>query len=139
VERPVGDPKLGSQLWRYVDQVGAVETENRDILRKNGLRVGIVGASPPVALQKMLGLKSDFAYEPGAEQAKQLAGRRCFLVSGGETDIQVSRAYPECAVELSRAGRSEPRRFENAVCKYRVRAARLQDGWASLEFVPQVH
>jgi hypothetical protein len=91
-----------------------------------------------VALQRMLGLKSDFTYDPDAEQAKQLVGRHFFLVSGGETDIQVSQPYPECMLNLVSAGATEPLRFENAVCKFRMQATRLQDGWVQLEFMPQV-
>jgi hypothetical protein len=138
VERPVGDRLLGRELWQHVDEVAAMEADARRLLRQNGLRVGIVGSNPPVPLQRMLGLKSDFTYEPDAEQAKQLVGRRFFLLSGGETDIQVSQPYPECTLNLQAEDSPEPLRFENAVCKFRVRATRLQDGWARLEFVPQV-
>ncbi len=138
VERPLGDALLGPDLWRYVDQVGAVEAEARSRLRRNGLRVGIAGANPPVALQKMLGLKSDFAYEPEAEEAKQLVGQSSYLMSGGETEIQVSPLYPECTVQIERAGESRTASFEDAICKFRIRAERLKDGWARLEFIPQV-
>lgn len=139
IEWPADDPQLGQQLWRYVDQVGPVDAETRGRLRHNGFRVGIVGTNPPVALQRMLGLRSDFASEPEAEQTKQFSGRRVFLVSGGETDVQVSNPYPECTVSLTTDGPSEPRRFENAICKYRIRAFRIQDGWARLEFIPQIN
>jgi len=139
VERPVGDRLLGEDLWRNIDQVGAVDAETRAALRQNGFRAGTVGANPPIALQRMLGLQTDFAYEPEAEQTKQWVGRRCVLVSGSETDIQVSRPYPECTVDVSQGRQSQLRRFENAVCKFRIRAVRLQDGWARLEFMPQVH
>ncbi len=138
VERPVGDPLLGDELWRHVDQLASIDAETRHRIRKNGFRVGVVGANPPVALQKMLGLKSDFVSEPDAENAKQLVGRRFFPVSGGEIDVQVSPPYRECALDVGEADATEPRRFENAVCKYRVRAVRVQDGWVGLEFVPQI-
>ena len=138
VERPVGDPLLGDELWRHVDQLASIDAETRNRIRKNGFRVGVVGANPPVALQKMLGLKSDFVSEPDAENAKQLVGRRFFPVSGGEIDVQVSPPYRECALDVGEADATEPRRFENAVCKYRVRAVRVQDGWVGLEFVPQI-
>ncbi len=139
VERPVGDPLLGRELWRHVDQVGKIDAEARHRLRKNGMRVGIVGANPPVALQQMLGLKSDFAYEPDAEQAKQLVGRSFFLLSGGETDVQISPRYEECSLKIDSGESSEPCQFENAVCKFRLRASRVQEGWIRLEFVPQIH
>lgn len=138
IEWPADDPQLGQQLWRYVDQVGPVDAETRTRLRQNGFRLGIVGTNPPLALQRMLRLKSDFASEPEAEQTKQFSGRRVFLVSGGETEVQVSNPYPECTVSMPADGRSELRRFENAICKYRIRASRVQDGWARLEFTPQI-
>ncbi len=138
VERPVGDRLLGRELWQHVDEVAAMDADARRTLRQTGLRVGIVGATPPVALQRMLGLKSDFTYEPDAEQAKQLAGRHFFLLSGGETDVQISQPYPECSLDLHTEEASVPLRLENAVCKFRVRASRLQEGWARLEFVPQL-
>lgn len=138
VERPVGDRLLGRELWQHVDEVAAMDAEVRGLVRQNGLRVGIVGANPPAALQRMLGLKSDFTYEPDAEQAKQLVGRRFFLVSGGETDIQISQPYPECTLNLVAGDSPASLQFENAVCRFRVRATRLQDGWAQLEFAPQV-
>ncbi len=139
VERPVGDPRLGDRLWRHVDQVGPVDAEGRALLRKNGLRVGLCGANPPVELQQMLGLKSDFIYEPEAEQAKQYVGQKILVVSGGETEIQVSPAYPECTLNVESGDSTEMLRFANAVCKFRVRAVRLQEGWVRLEFVPQIH
>jgi hypothetical protein len=138
VERPAGDRLLGRELWQHVDEVAAMDAETRRLIRQNGLRVGIVGSNPPLALQRMLGLRSDFTYEPDAEQAKQLTGRRFFLLSGGETDVQISQSYPECMVSLRAEEAPAPLRFQNAVCKFRVRATRLQDGWARLEFVPQV-
>jgi hypothetical protein len=139
IEWPADDPQLGEQLWRHVDQVGPVDAETRLRLRQNGFRVGIVGTNPPTALQRMLGLKSDFASEPEAEQTKQFSGRRVFLVSGGDTEVQISNPYQECTVTLPGDGPSEPRRFENAICKYRIRAFRIQDGWARLEFTPQIN
>jgi hypothetical protein len=138
VERPVGDSLLGQKLWQHVDQVASMDAAARGLLRHNGLRIGIVSANPPDALQRMLGLKSDFTYEPVAEKDKQLVGRHFFVLSGGETEIQISQPYPKCSLNLVSANSTEPLRFENAVCKFRVRATRLQDGWAQLEFVPQV-
>jgi hypothetical protein len=139
IEWPADDPQLGQQLWRYVDQVGPVDTETRTRLRQNGFRVGVVGSNPPLALQRMLGLTSDFASEPEAEQTKHYSARSVFLVSGSDTEVQVSNFYPECTVALPADGRPDPRRFENAICKYRIRGSRVQDGWAKLEVTPQIN
>jgi hypothetical protein len=139
VERPIGDARLGDELWRSTDQIAAIDEKHRDTLRKNGFRVGVVGSNPPVALQQMLGLKSDFVYEPLAEKAKNLVGHRSVISSGGQTEIQTSPVYRECSIELPGTGETGRRSYTNVVCKYHITAERLQDGWAQLDFVPQIH
>jgi hypothetical protein len=139
IEWPADDSQLGDELWRHIDQDGPVESETRGRLRLNGFRVGIVGTNPPVPLQRMLGMTSSFSSEPAAEDTKQLAGRSFFLVSGGETEVQVSNPYPECAITLETGAEPASRQFANAICKYKVRASRVQDGWVQLEFIPQIH
>ncbi len=139
IEWPADDSQLGQELWRHVDQVGPIDAETRGRLRENGFRVGIVGTNPPPALQRMIGMKSDFALEPEAEEAKQISGRTVMLLSGSETDVQISNPYPSCTLTVKHGEEAEPRNFTNAVCKYRIKAHRIQDGWVRLEFTPQIH
>lgn len=140
VQRPVGDALLGDKLWRYADELAAVESEHRDVLKQNGIRAGVIGSNPPPALQRMLGLKSDFAYEPEAEKTKQLVGHRYIIRSKGQQVIQTSPVpYPACTLEMQTGKETRTRSFENAMCQYRVTAERVQDGWVQLDFVPQVH
>src|SRR5205814_10721603 len=40
---------------------------------------------------------------------------------------------------LKHGDQTESRTYTNAVCKYRIKAHRIQDGWARLEFTPQIH
>lgn len=138
VERPAGDALLGSELWRQVDQVAALEQPTRTTLQQNGFRVGVVGSHPPAALQAMLGLKADFVYEPDAEKAKQLVGRQVMVRSGGTTEIQVSPNYEECTASIHHGEQVRERSFKNARCLYHVTVERVQDGWVRLDFVPQV-
>jgi hypothetical protein len=138
VERPLGDALLGDELWRYTSEI-SIETEQRSTLKRNGFRAGVVGSNPPPALQRMLGLKHDFAYEPQAEKSKQLRGHRYMLRSGSQQTILASPVYPECSLDIPQGDRSQHHSFENAQCKYRVTAERLQDGWVQLDFVPQIH
>jgi hypothetical protein len=140
VEWPADDTRLGPDLWKFVDEIGPVENpEARDRLRQNGFRVGVVGANPPTVLQRMIGMKSDFAFEPAAEEAKQISGRSFMMLSGAESDVQVSTSYPVCTLKLNHAKDPGPRTYYNAICKYRIRAYRIQDGWVKLEFTPQIH
>lgn len=134
----MGDALLGPELWQQVDQVASLETGTRSLLRQNGFRVGVVGSRPPEALQAMLGLKSEFAYEPEAEKSKQLVGRQVVIRSGGETEIKVSPDYATCEVKARDGDQVRSRELQNARCIYRVTTQRIQDGWVRLDFVPQV-
>lgn len=138
VERPVGDSLLGPELWQQVDQLASLEHGSRGLIKQNGFRVGVVGSHPPAALQTMLGLKSDFVYEPDAEKSKQLVGRQVFLRSGWTTEVQVSPLYAECDLEVRQGEQKVARQFRNARCLYQITAERVQDGWVRLDFVPQV-
>lgn len=138
VERPLGDARLGGDLWRSIDEISCVEPEQRAMLKRNGFRAGVVGSNPPPALQQMLGLKHDFVYEPKAEKSKQLVGHRYVLRSGGQQTMLASPVYPECSMDIPQGEQFEHHSFENAQCKYRVTAQRLQEGWIELDFVPQI-
>lgn len=139
-ERPRGDKLLGEVLWRDVDQILGLDPELARDLEKNGFRVGVVASQPPVALQSILGLRSD-APEPGATAAPQISGNRLFIRSGTTSEIIVSPTYPSCDMTLWPSYLSEQgdvKLFQNARCQFRVTATRAQEGWARLEFVPEV-
>lgn len=138
VERPLGDPLLGTDLWQHADQVAALDISTRAAMRHSGFRAGVVASRPPLALQQLLGMKAEFAYEPDAEKMKQLSGHHLMVRSGGETDIQISPYYEECTLEVQRGGQPRSMSVGNARCLFKLKAEKLQDGWAQLEFVPQV-
>lgn len=140
VERPVGEPLLGEILWNEVDQVGGLDVATRQSLRRNGFRVGHIGSHPPPALEEMLALKSQFATGGSDERSNQLVGRRVVLSSIGETYVPLSRLLPNCSVEIrGHDGVVETKDFRNAQFVFRIKTARDQDGWAKLEFVPEIH
>jgi hypothetical protein len=137
VERPVGDPLLGDPLWNEVDEL-TVQPQLRRSLREHGFLTGVTGASPPRALQTLLGMGGS-AWEP-PDESKRLVGRRVVLPSGSETEIPTSyyRAERIMAVPLA-DGRSEYRTYENGLGVLRLRAFRLQEGFARLEILPEIH
>lgn len=143
VERPVTDPLLGSALWNEVDEIGAIELTDQESLNQNGLRVGHVSSVPPRALQTLLGLKSQFGkLKKEGEESLLLSGRRLMLRSGVPTDIQTSELFDKCTLKLMTDDEEEPLKvkdFEHARCVFRVKAHKMQDGWARLEFTPEVH
>ncbi len=143
VERPVTDPLLGTALWNEVDEIGAVELTDQEILNQNGLRVGHVSSVPPMALQTLLGLKSNLGgIKKDEDESLLLSGRRLMLRSGVPTDIQTSELLEKCTLNIITDDEEEPikvKDFENARCVFRVKAHKMQDGWARLEFTPEVH
>lgn len=139
VERPEGDRLLGPELWSNVDEVGTLDLSTRNRLRENGFRVGIVGTRPPVAIQTLLGLRTDFALEPDAEQQKLLVGRQASLRSGGETVIQTTNILERCRIKTRGEPGAPEKAYELARGQFRVRVERQGDGWTRLEFTPEIH
>lgn len=138
VERPAGDSLLGESLWNEVDQVGTLTPETQKALRKNGFQIGLTGSAPPQALEQLLGLKSEFSTGNG-EQSKKLVGRRIVLASGAETEIQTGDVFPRCSVDVEGPNGTETKEFKNVRFVFRLKVEREQDGWARLEFLPEIH
>lgn len=142
IERPVSDPLLGTTLWNEIDEIGAVDLMDQDQLKQNGFRVGHVSSVPPMALQTLLGLKSHLGGVSKQEESLLLSGRRLMLRSGVPTDIQTSDFYDKCKLELISDDAEEEleiKEFEQARCVMRVKAHKVQNGWARLEFTPEMH
>tara|TARA_R110002095_G_scaffold34_2_gene122 strand:- start:8995 stop:9879 length:885 start_codon:yes stop_codon:yes gene_type:complete len=142
IERPVSDPLLGSILWNEIDEVGAIELMDQENLNQNGFRVGHVSSVPPMALQTLLGLKSDLGGVGKQDESLLLSGRRLMLRSGVPTDIITSGFYDKCSLKLFNEdddGQLEMKEYEQAQCVMRVKAHKVQDGWARLEFIPEMH
>ncbi|MFN0199546.1 MAG: hypothetical protein ACKVT0_22570, partial [Planctomycetaceae bacterium] len=90
IERPVGDPLMGTALWQYVDQMGSMDSDLRVLLRRNGLRVGCVSSTPPRALQRLLNLQGSEMKQAYLNEDNKLFGRKIVLRSGAETEVQTS-------------------------------------------------
>lgn len=138
IDRPIGDPLLGKLLWREVDQVGALSSEQRAALREAGMLVGHVGSSPPAAVQSLLNLADEEAERRRREAngIPQTTARRVALPPGGDTEITASEPVLHRAVSLPDGRQTE---LENVHGLLRLRAERSQDGWARLEFLPEIH
>lgn len=139
VERCVGDPLIGEALWSEVEQVGAIKPEVRAALRRAEFRVGHVGSAPPRALQQVLGLKSSLVDHQLGDQSHLLTGHRVTIRSGASTDIQTSDLSPHCSLLIEDREATRRVEFENARCQFRVTVRRQQDGWVTLEFLPEIH
>lgn len=138
VDRPVSDPLLGRTLWREVDQVGTLSAEQRATIRDAGILVGHVGSSPPDALQSLLNL-TDQDHERQRREANGIpktAARRVALPAGTDTEVWSNETVPQRQVTLPEGKKLE---LANMRGLLRLRAERSQDGWARLDFTPELH
>ena len=139
IERPIGDALLGDTFWNEVDQVGSLEPETRLALSRNGFRIGHTGSEPPRALEQMLELNSEAERTATPDQQKHLVGRRVVLASGSQTEVQAGSLFANCIVDLAGNDEAEAKEFKNARFLFRLKAERDQDGWARIEFAPEIH
>ncbi|HUG90875.1 MAG TPA: hypothetical protein VML55_08585 [Planctomycetaceae bacterium] len=134
VERPLGDPLLGGALWDEVDEV-TIPLPQRRSLRAHGFLTGVTGKAPPRALETLLGRSWDVP-----DDKKRIAGHRIAVPSGGEYEVPTNYYSPERTINVPLPeGGTGDRSYENCRGVMRLRAYRLQDGFARLEFVPEIH
>lgn len=137
IERPQNDPLIGESLWREIDEIGTLSAERRAMLKEYGFRAGLVGSNPPRDLQRLIGLNTEITDLAESSRSKRLIGRTIVLRSGADTEIQTSPFFPE--VELQLPGETVARTFKSARCVLNVHMERLQDGWVTLFFTPELH
>lgn len=137
IERPNHDPLLGKALWDELDEIASVDYETRLKLKRNGLRVGRSGANPPKALQKLLGESPEIGTSDSDEN--RLSGQCVMVPSGGESQVTASEVRMLRNVLVVGENEDKTETLENARCVFRIRPHRLQDGWARIEFLPELH
>lgn len=137
IERLHHDPLMGETLWDELDEIASVDYETRKILKQNGLRVGRSGANPPKALQTLLGGSPEIGTHDSEEN--RLSGQCVMVPSGGDSQVTVSEVRMLRNVLVVGEDEDETETLENARCVFRIRPHRLQDGWARVEFTPELH
>ncbi len=138
VDRPADDPLLGPTLWREVDQIAAIPAETREILHQNGFLIGHAGSSPPVAVQSLLGLVTDVSSNDNSD-GKPMVGLRKRLPPGIETEVQASNPIDKCQIKIVDGARVKTCDYEQMRCMFRLKSARLRDGWIRIDFQPEIH
>jgi hypothetical protein len=137
VERPVGDPLLGSALWGQIDQVGAVTVSEAESLKRMGMRVGNAGATICPALEQIL-RDSEPTDGPGSDTHISVK-KQTLCIGPGVSPPITTNSSRNCTLELPSTSGVKERTYENLQSVLRLTAHRLQDGWARLEFVPEIH
>lgn len=138
IERPVGDTLSADLVWKEVDTVGALPMQTRAKLLDHGFRVGQAGASPPPALQTLLGMTDEIT---NLDEGDELGfrGRRLGIRNGQETEIQTSEIWPERTMEFRTERGDETIEFTQARCVLRLKPVRQANGWVRIDLTPEVH
>ena len=138
VERPIGDPVLGSVLWSQLDQVSTLPAATVAAMQRNGFKFGVAPIDPPRALQAALGMTGEMVPRDDS-QAYRFNGHRFARRSGEDFTIDAWSGYPHCEIHVKQDAATETKTYDNARCVFRVQVDRVQDGWAKLKFTPEIH
>lgn len=138
VERPIGDPVLGSLLWSQLDQVSTLPAATVANMERNGFKFGVAATDPPRALQAALGMTGEMVPRDES-QAYGFNGHKYARRSGEEISIDAWSGYARCEIDVNQSGKTQTKTYDNVRCAFRVRVERMQDGWAKLVFTPEVH
>ncbi|WP_310820501.1 hypothetical protein [Stratiformator vulcanicus] len=134
LERPADDPLLGPALWDEIDQIGALEPGKREQLTQDGFRIGISSSRPPVALQKLLGELDEIGLDPAQ---RRFTGRKLVLRSGGTTEVETAPLGRPITVPAT--DQTPEKELVGATPVLQVTCRSLQEGWAELDFLPEIH
>jgi len=126
LEKPLGDPFMNRDLWRSTDDM-VIDLEKKDLLEKNGYRVGQVVGLTPEALQALL--KSErYCVNP----------RRRIVPDGGHVTQYLGPVFPESSFTLHESEREMPLNFDQVRFCLDIVATRAKDGKIRLTFTPKV-
>ncbi|HUE14822.1 MAG TPA: hypothetical protein VMR25_11705 [Planctomycetaceae bacterium] len=138
IERPAGDPLLGNPLWNDIDQVAAFEPSELDGIRQLGMLIGNAGANPCPALERMLRETADPLDAAALKNCMPLK-KQTFCLRNTETSSIETNSAEHCTLDLPLLTGAKEKKYDNFKSVLRLTALRLQDGWAKLEFVPEIH
>ncbi len=135
VERPLGDRLLGHELWSEIDET--LNTADHEAVSNLGLKVGNAGSTLCQPLERML-------HPPDAldaESAKRgmILPLQTFCVRTADEAPIETNALPKCTIDLPLPSGRKTKTYQYFKSVLKMTTYRLQDGWARLEFVPEIH
>jgi len=131
-DRHVGDPRIGESMWNSISQGGSLNPATIQSLNEHGFRFGTVPANPPVPLQTLILATNSNSAERTLHES--------FAFPTGEHAILDLMNLPEGQeVVIPGPEGNRPLTLHAAKAILRVRADKIEDGWARLEMVPEIH
>ncbi len=132
VDRHVGDPRIGDSMWKAVSQGGSLDPATIRHLNEHGFRFGTVPTNPPVVLQSLI-----LATNSGS--AERTLHESFAFPTGGQAILDVMPLPEGLDIVIPGPEGSRPMTLHAAKAVLNVRADRIEDGWARLEVVPEIH
>ncbi len=125
VERPIGDVCINREVWELADE--QTLQERKQVLDDNGLRVCVLGDSPPDGLQTLLHSERSCANP-----------RRLLFHAGQPTQIVLGPPTARLTVPLHQNGQTTLIDFDEAQCLLEATIRPAEDNKLVLNFSPQV-
>ena len=132
VDRHVGDPRIGESMWQAVSQGGSLDPATIRNLNEHGFRFGTVPANPPVALQSLI-------LATNSNSAEGTRHQSVAFPTGGQAILEVMPLPEGLDVVIPGPEGSRPLTLHSAKAVLNLRADKIEDGWARLEVVPEIH
>jgi hypothetical protein len=89
-------------------------------------------------VQTLLGIVS-MADVENNPSAKPLVGTRKSLPPGMDTEVQTGEERDSCQVRIVQGDQVNVHEYQFARSLFRMKSARLQDGWVRIDFQPEIH
>jgi len=125
VERPAADPCINREVWELGDE--QVLQERKSILEENGLRVCVLGQTPPDGLQGLMRSERSCANP-----------RRLRMHVGKPATVLLGPPAPDLHFQMRQDGRTADVDLEQAQCVLQATTHFTDDGQLAVHFTPMV-
>jgi hypothetical protein len=127
LERSSGDRALNQELWQLVDEQ-VFDSDQKELLARNGFRVGRFSGSPPSALQNLLSSEKNCYGVP-----------RCIMLRAGNPNtVSLGLPAPQSNFHLDLDGKKESVELRKAECQLQVVPVLSDNGRVMLRFTPSI-
>lgn len=148
VRRPANDARVRTLVWEDLDESGPMSPEERQKLNKSGFRVGVAGSSTPWALQSLARDASQAAVSGSGESATDSmqdnfrvpVGPAFAVFERGVTHLEVQKQLDPSLIPLDSIPElTGLKQAGHLRCVMQVTVEELDQGWALLNVLPEIH
>jgi len=145
IRRPRNDVRIRKLVWDHLDESGLMAPEARQLLNKNGFRVGVAGSSSPWALQSLVreatqSARGESATESAGTESSPSVGPRFTVMQGGTSRLELQPFVNVSAVPVDQIPElASIRDLSNLRCVIELTVEEVDSEWVMLKLLPQLH